>query len=262
MEERFGPWRVERRVASGALAEVVTARRDGDSTAVAVKRLHPHQSRDADVVSLFDGEIRLTRDMAPHPRLVRGLDAGVADGRPWLALGLVDGADLRRRLDAGERPAPATALARVLDTCAAVEHMHGQGWIHGDVNPTNLLVDGAGQVTLCDLGVARRRGEGGPVRGTHAYMAPEQVRGEPWTDATDVFALGVILWELIAGQRLFFRGPTYLTMAAVVDAPAPPLADTALDAIVQRALHKDPAGRIATAAELGALLRSYSAGLS
>ena len=94
------------------------------------------------------------------------------------------------------------------------------------------------------------------MRGTHAYMAPEQVRGEAWTPATDVFALGIVLWELIAGARLFHRGPPWLSMAAVVEDRCPALRDTALDAIAQAALAKDPAQRIATAAELADHLRA------
>jgi eukaryotic-like serine/threonine-protein kinase len=82
------------------------------------------------------------------------------------------------------------------------------------------------------------------VRGTHAYMAPEQVRGERWTPAVDVFALGVILWELVSGSRLFHRGPTYLTMAAVIDGAVPALPDPALDVLARRALHAEPAQRL------------------
>ena len=120
--------------------------------------------------------------------------------------------------------------------------------------PGNLVVDDDDRTTLVDLGVCRATGAGGPVRGTHAYMAPEQVRGQVWTPATDVFALGVVLWELVTGTRLFHRGPAYLSMAAVVEQAAPALPDRALDAIVQAALAKDPAQRIATPAELAARL--------
>ena len=87
-------------------------------------------------------------------------------------------------------------------------------------------------------------------------MAPEQVRGEPWTPATDVFALGVVLWELVAGARLFHRGPPWLSQAAVIEAPAPPLADPLVDAIAQAALDKDPARRTATAGDLAERLRA------
>jgi len=130
----------------------------------------------------------------------------------------------------------------VRDACAGVAHLHAHGYVHGDVCPGNLLVHDD-HVTLIDLGVARRIGESGTVRGTHAYMAPEQVRGEAWTPATDVFALGVVLWELVSGARLFHRGPPWLTMAAVVEAGVPRLPDPGLDAIAQAALAKDPARR-------------------
>ncbi|NVB84456.1 MAG: protein kinase, partial [Kofleriaceae bacterium] len=157
------------------------------------------------------------------------------------------------------------ALAIVTSACDGAAHLHEHGWVHGDVCPGNLVVAiekdsdrrrGLDRIVLVDLGVARAAGEAGAVRGTHAYMAPEQVRGEAWTPATDVFALGVVLWELIAGARLFHRGPPWLSMAAVVEVPAPPLADAALDAIAQAALAKDPAQRIQTAAELAARLRA------
>ncbi|MEZ4367296.1 MAG: serine/threonine-protein kinase [Kofleriaceae bacterium] len=176
----------------------------------------------------------------PHPRLATGLAHGEHDERPYLALVLAPGQDLRRR-----PVAPARAVGVVLDACDALAHLHAHDLVHGDVNLANLVVDDDGRAMVCDLGVARRAGEPGPVRGTHAYMAPEQVRGEPWTPATDVFALGVVLWELVAGARLFQRATSYLAAAAVVETP-PPLADAALDVVAQAALAKDPATRIAS----------------
>jgi serine/threonine protein kinase len=257
MEERFGPWHLGRTLATGGFAEVRVARRDGEDREIALKRLHPHQARDAEVASLFRAEAALTRDIEPHPRLVRGLDAGDDGGRPWLALDLVDGGDVRRLLEAGARPPSAVAIAWIIDAAAATAHLHDRGWLHGDINPSNLLIGRDRRVTLCDLGVARRAGDGGPVRGTHAYMAPEQVRGERWTPAVDVFALGVILWELLSGSRLFHRGPTYLTMAAVIEGAVPGLPDPALDGLARRALHAEPAQRPRLdtwTAELAALL--------
>lgn len=245
MEERFGPWHLGRTLASGGLADVSVARRDGEDREIALKRLHSHQARDPDVASLFLAEAALTRDIEPHPRLVRGLDAGAESGRPWLALDLVDGVDVRRLLESGGRPVAKVAVAWLADAAAAVVHLHRHGWVHGDLNPSNLLVSRDGRVSLCDLGVARRSGEDGPVRGTHAYMAPEQVRGERWTPAVDVFALGVMVWELLSGSRLFHRGPTYLTMAAVIAGEVPPLADAAADALARRALAPDPTQRLA-----------------
>jgi eukaryotic-like serine/threonine-protein kinase len=257
MEERFGPWRVERALHLGDWADVVVAVGETDGgVPVALKRLHRHAAREPAAAALFEAEARLVTGLPAHPRLVRGLARGEVDGQPYLAMALVEGSDLRQRAAAAD---PAGAAAVVLDACAALAHLHGAGWIHGDVGPANLIVDGAGRVTLCDLGVARALGAGGPVRGTHAYMAPEQVRGEAWTAATDVFALGVVLWERAAGARLFRREASFLSMAAVVEADPPPLADAELDAIARAALAKDPAARTPTADALAGAVRALAA---
>jgi serine/threonine protein kinase len=261
--ERFGGWRLAALIAAGGLGEVWRGEREG--TVAAVKRLHTHLARIPEARELFATEQRLATELPRHPGVVHALEAGDVDGRPYLAMELVAGVDLRRLvavpapLDAPEPPPAqlprARALAIVAAACDAAAHLHAHGWIHGDLCPSNLMVDAADRVVLVDLGVSRRAGAGGPVRGSHAYMAPEQVRGEAWTPATDVFALGVILWEVAAGARLFHRGPPWLSQAAVIEAEPPPLPDPALDAVVQAALAKDPARRIAQAAELAARLR-------
>lgn len=279
MEERCGTWRLEQLIAVGGIGEVWRAsgfpgsgRRldeppaaDGERT-VALKRLHTHLVRHEVVCAMFENEQRILCELPRHPGLVHGVDrselgvtpaARAASGEvPWVAIRLIEGVDLRRFLDGGaaERGvAPgaqlvlpqAAALVLLANVCDAVAHLHAHGWVHGDVVPANLLVDPLlTQVVLCDFGVARPSGGGGPVQGTHAYMAPEQVRGEAWTPATDVFALGVILWELCAGKRLFHRGPPWLAMQAILEETPPPLADRGIDAIARDALAKDPAQRI------------------
>jgi serine/threonine-protein kinase len=257
-DERFGAWRIERTLHQGDWADVVVAR-DGE-TRVALKRLHRHAAREPEAVALFEAEAALTTSLPAHARLVRGLAHGAHDDRPYLALALVDGRDLRESLTAALAPARAAEL--VIDACGALAHLHAHGWVHGDVGPANLIVDVEGRATLCDLGVARRAGAPGPVRGTHAYMAPEQIRGEPWTPATDGFALGVVLWELAAGARLFFRGASYLTMAAGMETEPPPLADAALDAIARAALAKDAAARTPTTGALAEQLASFTSARS
>jgi len=266
--EAFGAWQLESLIAVGGLGEVWRANKSG--TVAAVKRVHTHLVRNDEIRDQFAVEAQLATALPRHPNVVHAHEAGAVNARPFLALELAAGEDLRRILSAPARPgaaapsaAPATVIlprARVIaivaQACDAVAHLHRYGYAHGDVHPGNLVVDDEDRVTLVDLGVARRLGAAGAVRGTHAYMAPEQVRGEAWTAATDVFALGVVLWELAAGARLFHRGPPWLTMAAVVEADASPLADPALDAIAQVALRKDPAARLASASELAALVRA------
>lgn len=261
--ERFGDWRLDALIAVGGLGEVWRATQ-GDRTR-ALKRLHTHLARNEEGRIQFSVEQQLAMTLPHHPNVVHADEAGDVEGRPYIALELAPGEDLRRLIappPTKQNPAPreailprARTIAIITQACDAVAHLHAHGWVHGDVNPGNLVVADSDQTTLIDLGISRAIGEAGVVRGTHAYMAPEQVRGEPWTRATDVFALGVVLWELVAGARLFHRGPAWLSMAAVVEAPAPALSDPVLDAIVQAALAKDPAQRIPTAVELGARLR-------
>jgi serine/threonine protein kinase len=267
MHELFGTWQLASLIAVGGLGEIWRALR-GDHV-VALKRLHTHLVGNAEAQAQFSVEQRLTTQLPRHPNVVHAVEAGTASGRPYIALALAPGEDLRRLLDPPPRPyapegtAPPArvlltrvrVLSIVIAACEAAAYLHGHGFVHGDINPGNLVVATDDHVTLIDLGVAREIGAGGVVRGTHAYMAPEQVRGERWTSATDVFALGVVLWELASGARLFHRGPPWLSMAAVVEAPVPPLADPTLDAIAQAALDKDPARRIASAADLAARLR-------
>lgn len=247
--ERFGAWELESLIAVGGIGEVWHALR-GEQRA-ALKRLHTHLVRNDAARALFETEQQLGIALPRHPNLVHAIDVGKVAGRPYVALEYAPGTTVRAL------PVPPTVdQARVIvrGACAAAAHLHKLGWIHGDIHPANLVADAMGGVVLVDLGVCRKHGEGGPMRGTHAYMAPEQVRGEVWTPATDVFALGVVLWELVSGKRLFHRGPPWLSMAAVVEAPVPPLADAALNAVVQAALAKDPAQRTQTAAALASAI--------
>jgi len=262
--EQFGTWQLESLIAVGGLGEVWRATR-GETTA-AVKRLHTHLVRNEEARALFAQEQQLAVALPRHPNVVKAIDVGNVDGRPYVALELAAGEDLRRMIAPPATPTRATPAACVLPrvrvvtivaaACDAAAHLHKYGWVHGDICPSNLIVDDHDRVVLTDLGVARKAGQAGTVRGTHAYMAPEQVRGEAWSPATDVFALGVVLWELIADRRLFHRGPPWLSMAAVVEEAVPPLADTVLDAIAQAALVKDPGQRIASASELANRLRA------
>ena len=275
MAEDFGAWRLDALIAVGGLAEVWRGERDGQTAAI--KRLHTHLLVHDEARRQFAQESELARDLPRHPGVVHAIEQGAVGDRPYLALELAPGADLRRVIAPpprglrGRADVPADvaatspkrvvlarerALAIVANAADAVQHLHAHGWIHGDVNPGNLVVDDGDRVVLVDLGIARRAGEAGTVRGTHAYMAPEQVRGEAWTPATDVFALGVLLWELVTGARLFYRGASYLTMAAVMETTPPPLLDDALDAIARAALVKDPAARTQTPDELSDQLTS------
>jgi serine/threonine-protein kinase len=277
MAEAFGDWELTRLIAVGGLGEV-WAGRHAQGELAAIKRLHTHLGRNDEALAMFALEQRLATTLPRHASLVHAVATGAVGDRPFVALGLAPGEDLRRLLAPSPTPtaparaparlSPGRAIAIVRAACEAAAHLHHAGWVHGDLNPGNLIValdeaegaPGSDGVIVCDLGIARAIGAGGPVRGTHAYMAPEQIRGEAWTPATDVFALGVILHELVTGVRLFHRGPSWLSMAAVMEHAPAPLADPGLDAIVQAALDKDPIRRTASAKALALRLRDHVRG--
>ena len=252
MSDSFGTWQLDALVAVGGLGEIWRATRASSPDAVALKRIHTHLLRNDEARDQFAREQELAMTLPVHPNVVRGVEADAVAERPYLAMELVPGQDLRRMLSS-PMPSPSARgrIEIVRAACDAASHLHANGWVHGDINPSNLVIDTANdRVVLIDLGIARPIAVAGTPRGTHAYMAPEQVRGEAWTPATDVFALGVVLWELCAGQRLFHRGPSYLSMQAVIEFDPPALPDRDLDAVARAALAKDPEQRISTPREL------------
>src|SRR5678816_74698 len=177
--ELFGTWQLESIIAVGGLGEIWYARRAaGAAGAVAVKRLHTHLLRNEAVRAQFAIEQKLATELPPHPSVVHGIEAGAVGDRPYIALALAPGEDLRRML-VGDVREPAAAprvvlprarvLAIAIAACDAAAHLHGCGFVHGDINPGNLVVATDDRVTLIDLGIAREIGTGGAVRGTHAY---------------------------------------------------------------------------------------------
>lgn len=266
MSDSFGSWQLDALIAVGGVGEIWRASRGGK--VAAVKRIHTHLIRNGEAIAQFTREQELAMALPRHPNLVHGIEAASVEDRAYVALELAPGEDLRRIIAPSPSPttpapghAPLTlhrASAIVLAACEGAAHLHRHGWVHGDINPSNLVVDqhaDEDHIILIDLGIARPIGEAGTPRGTHAYMAPEQVRGEAWTPATDVFALGVLLWELAAGARLFHRGPSWLSMRAVIEHDPAPLGDPRVDAIARAALAKDPAKRLASPSELAERLR-------
>ena len=286
---RIGPYRVVRPLGSGGMGEVFLAERaDGlFERRVAVKRVRAGLEHAA-LASRFEAERRILAALQ-HPGIARLLDAGAdADGRPWLAMDYVEGA-------------PITAYARThglgLDArlalfeavCEAVHHAHQRLVVHRDLKPSNVLVttdeQGKPRPVLLDFGIARLlddEGEALTETGlrpmTRAYAAPEQLRGEAATTATDVYALGVLLYELLTGRRPF-EAPTPAQLEAAIlseeptrpsrAAPVPDAAPAAvpparlrgdLDTIVLRALRKEPGERYASAAALAEDVRRYRAG--
>lgn len=252
----LGPWTLERPLGRGGMGTVwLASRSDGRfSGHAAVKLLHPSLAEGEGAVRFRrEGEVlaRLT-----HPGIARLYDAGVTTyGQPYLVLEFVDG----EPLDAWcrSRSLPTAARLTLMDqVLAAVAHAHRHGVVHRDLKPSNLFVTHDGVVKLLDFGIAQLADDGSddaPSQPyTPRYAAPEQVHGGVVTTATDVFALGVVLHEILDGPV-----PTPDAAGGAVHAPLPPSVPRDLAAIVGRAMQPDPSARYETVAAMADDLRRY-----
>jgi len=191
-------------IGRGGMALVFLARdRDLDET-VAVKLLADNLSADLDLRERFEREADLARRLS-HPNVVRVLASGETDGRAFIVLEYVEGGNLAEELARAGRLSPERVAILGAEAAAGLAHAHERGLVHRDVKPQNLLLAADGTLKVSDFGVARaldgtRLTAIGTVLGTAAYLAPEQARGEETTAAGDVYALGVVLHELLTGR--------------------------------------------------------------
>jgi serine/threonine-protein kinase len=285
--EQLGRYRLRFELASGGMATVYLAVARGPAgfgRVFAVKKIHPHLAREREFVDMFLDEARIA-SLIQHPNVVSVLDFGEADGAHFLAMEYVMGEPLAYVARALPRRAPPRFWYRVPEIAAriiaeACEGLHAAhettdvdglplGVVHRDVSPHNLVVGYDGTVKVVDFGIAKAKNrihqtQVGMVKGKFAYMSPEQLRGERVDRRSDVWSLGVVLWELVAGRPLFARPMESDTIMAVDRAEVPPLsryrADVPedLDAIVAKALARDPRGRYPTARELGVALSRWA----
>jgi serine/threonine protein kinase len=264
----IGTYQVERRLGGGGMAEVFLARRvgaEGFSRKVAIKRILPGATGDSAFASLFIGEARLSSTLH-HPNIVSILDF---DRDPtqglFLVMELVEGRDLSQLLDAGRIPVQ-TVLHIVAETLRGLGHAHSppdgeneaRGLVHRDVSPHNILVSWEGDVKVSDFGIAKAKTASGAsasvmIKGKPCYMSPEQANGEVLDGRSDLFAVGVMLWEMLVGQSLFGRSTLQETLAALFGAPIPSPSELRPDVpddvsqIALKLLDRDRTKRYATA---------------
>lgn len=274
--ERFGRYVLLDRIGAGGMAEVFRAVMpgvEGFRRTFVVKRILAARAQAADFVEMFVQEARIGA-LLNHPNIVQVYDFGNVDGNYFLAMEYLRGRDLSaltRRLRERQRPCPipvaafiAREVAQSLGYAHALTDPEGQPLhvVHRDVSPSNIMCVRAGGVKLLDFGIAKATGVApeqtgqGIFKGKLAYMAPERLRDEPFDGRSDLFALGVVLWELLTGRRLF-RGQTESdTLKNVLQRRIPPPSElrpdmpAALDAVVLRALDRDPAARTPTGLEM------------
>ena len=277
--ETFGRYELIHRIAAGGMGEIYFARSasiDGFEKELVIKRVLPGLSKDEKFVSMFIDEARVSISLA-HQNVVQVFDFGEADGCYYLAMEYVEGADLGQLLahpnTIGGGLPPGMAFFIMAEACKGLEYTHnitGRGGealnlVHRDISPGNILVSFDGGVKVADFGIAASRvhtnTEGGGPVGKLPYMSPEHAVGEPTDRRSDVFACGVVLWELLVGSKAYTADSRaeLLVRIATADIAPPsscnPKITGTIDEIVMRAVAPDPARRYQSARELGSAIQ-------
>jgi len=275
----FGNYTLYRRLARGGMAEVFLARQgglEGFERRVAVKRILQHLSGAEDFVRMFLVEARLAARLT-HPNIVHIYELGQVDDDWFIAMEFVDGVHAGQLVKhAATEPVPPALVARIgADAAAALHYAHHfldpdgapLGLVHRDISPPNLMISYDGVVKLVDFGIAKALGSGdqtrpGVVKGKYTYMSPEQTIGKLLDGKSDVFSLGLVLWELLAGRHVVERGDPGEAMRAIRDGRIPPIEKVVPDvprplaAALARALVVRREDRC-SAAELGQELEGF-----
>ncbi|MSX02119.1 MAG: protein kinase [Actinobacteria bacterium] len=262
--DQLGGCRLERLAAHGGMGVVFEATQLALGRRVAVKVISPALADDGEFRERFVREAQMTASVH-HPNIVDVYDAGEQDGVLYLVMRFVDGVDLRTVLRDGGRCSPRRAASICTDVAAALDAAHAAGLTHRDVTPSNILLSGSGdgeQALLTDFGLVKQTGSEGQTKsgtwlGTLAFVAPEALRDDPIDGRADVYALGCVLFRMIAGVPPFVRDHDAATIAAHLGDDPPLLSETGnspreLDAVVAKALAKDPADRYRSAGEFAA----------
>jgi hypothetical protein len=255
-------YRVVALAGRGGMGEVYRAEDLKLSQIVAIKFLPASLSKDAGALARFHSEVRIARQVS-HPNVCRVFDIGDADGIPFLTMEYVDGEDLASLVRRIGRLSADKAIEIARQVCAGLAAAHERGVIHRDLKPANLMLDGTGKIRITDFGLAAIAAslDGTDVRaGTPAYMAPEQLEGKEVTAKSDLYSLGLVLYEILTGKRVF-DATTLPDLMRQREKSAPSSPSTLvrdLDPLVERVilscLQNDPARRPASALQVSAAL--------
>lgn len=263
----LGPYRIDALLGEGGMGRVYRAVREPDGEVVAVKVMRPELASDEQFGRRFLREARAAAEVS-HDHLVSVLDAGHDGDRHYLVMRFVPGRTAEQRIKEEGPLAVADVNQMAAEVGAGLDALHGRGLVHRDVKASNIIFDRAG-AALTDFGLAKGEGysaltKPGQVMGTLDYLAPELIRGAPAGPASDLYALGCVVFECLAGQPPFAnKGVFQVGMAHLEEAPGDPCASRS-DApsgygdAVRTALAKDPAGRPPTARAYWSLLHVAS----
>ncbi len=279
MQQRY---RVKERLASGGMAEVFIAESagiEGFKKQVAIKRVLPHLSEKKRFIAMFLDEARLSAHLS-HSNVAQVFDIGVGDTAYFIVMEYVDGADLKQMLEglkqSGKRISVEAAVYIAAKICEGLSYAHELTGpdgvplqiVHRDMSPPNVLITKYGEVKIVDFGLAKatsqlEKSEAGIIKGKFSYLAPEAALGEDVDLRADIFAVGIILWEMLAGRRLFLGETDFQTVKLVQQAKIPSLANDnpavskELEAILHKALARDPNRRYSSARDFGRDLTNF-----
>lgn len=269
-------YRVIERLASGGMAEVFIAESagiEGFKKRVAIKRVLPHLSEKKAFIAMFLDEARLSAHLS-HSCVAQVFDIGVGDNAYFIVMEYVDGADLKGVIESlrkNGKPFPMESAVFIASKlCEGLSYAHelttAEGTplriVHRDMSPPNVLITKYGEVKIVDFGLAKatsqlQKSESGIIKGKFGYLSPEAATGQEVDARTDVFAVGIILWELLAGRRLFLGDTDFATVKQVQKAEIPSISainkdvPIELERLLARALARDPEKRYQTARDLG-----------
>jgi serine/threonine protein kinase len=279
--ETYGNYQLVEKLAMGGMAQLYLARRrsKGVDRTVVLKRILPHLAEDTAFVTMFLDEARIAARLH-HPNVIEILDLGAEGDSYFIAMEYIHGEDLRRitkrGIETGQRLPPPLVCRVVAEACRGLDYAHKRTdasgkplkIVHRDVSPQNILVGFDGSVKVVDFGIAKAADKAtvtasGVIKGKHAYMSPEQALGRDIDHRTDVFALGIVLFESLTATRLFRRATDLQTLKAVseckVEPPSRvfPAVPQELDSILLKALTKDQNTRYQSAMELALALEGW-----
>jgi eukaryotic-like serine/threonine-protein kinase len=260
-------YRSARRIGRGAMGDIYLATDDVLGRGVAVKVLADRYAADESIRLRFKREALAAARLSGEPGAITIFDVGEWDDRPFIVMEHLGGGSLEERLRRDGAQPPGRVVAWLDQAAAALDAAHRHGIVHRDVKPANLLLNDRGEVSVADFGIASAAGMDsmtltGTVLGTAGYLSPEQAQGERAGPSSDIYALAVVAYELLSGERPFERDSPTAEATAHVNAPVPSIAERCenlppeLDRVFQRALAKDPRQRHRSAQEFVADLRA------
>lgn len=268
---KLGPYEVIAPLGAGGMGEVYRARDPRLQRDVAIKILPSYLCHEPDRLRRFEQEARAAGSLN-HPNILAVYDVGTHDGSPYLVTELLEGASLRTRLQGGALP-PRKATEYAVQTAYGLSAAHDKGIVHRDLKPENIFICRDGRAKILDFGLAKLttpessdatvtsmetldQTGSGIVLGTAGYMSPEQIRGEKADSRSDIFSLGVVIYEMLSGQRAFVGQSAADRASAILNSEPPDLRSSgrnisvALDRIVRRCLEKNPQERFESARDL------------